>query len=210
MPAAVTDSYATFETYSTIYGKQNASQAVQYAAVLEAVSRYMDWRLGRFFTKDAAAVARVLTPGLDALLGYNGELFTPDIVSVSASGIKVDTDRDGLFTDETAFALTDYQLHPVNAPYGPEPRPYTQIVIPYWSTKSAWEEGYPVEITAVWGWPAVPKAIELACCRLANIWQGEGMWSTRRVTEMGEVLSLSKKASDILDELMAPYGRTEF
>lgn len=204
----VTDSYMPPADYRAHYGKLDGSKDAQIEVVLEATSRYMDWRLNRFFTKDDAAVARVLTPGLDALLGYNGEMFTPDIVSVTS--IKVDEDRDGSFADETAFALGDYQLRPVNAPYGPEPRPYTQILLPYWSTKSEWNEGYPVEITAVWGWPDVPKAIALACGRLANIWFGEGAWATRRINDLGEVMSLSKKASDILDELMTPYARTEF
>lgn len=206
----ISDAYATPTLYRAVKGNTDSANDTVLSDQLIAVSRYMDKRLNRFYTKDVAPVARVGIPGDDWLLKDEWTLFVADIASASGVAIKVDSDLDGSFTDEAAFAAADFQLRPSDAPYGPEPKPYTQIYLTRWGGRSQWTEGYPVEVTAIWGWPAVPKAIEQACVELTAIFRMTSPRATRRMDELGQVLSTSRPAQDIVSELMTVYGRVEF
>jgi hypothetical protein len=89
-----------------------------------------------------------------------------DLVSITT--LKTDADGDGAF--ETTWQAGDYQLlcqdGTPNVNAGPEPRPYQRIraignqVFPtaIWVTGRADR----VQITGVWGWPAVPDRIRRA------------------------------------------------
>jgi hypothetical protein len=206
---SVADSYANAEAYRARIRKTDSGQDSSIEDDLLAVSRYIDRRLNRFFTKDDSPVARVGTPGFDMVLDRDGVLFVDDIASLTGLEIRVDDDRDGLFNDQGLLVSTDYQVRPINAPYGPEPRPWTQIYLVPWGTRRAWFFGYQVQITALWGWPAVPKAIEVGCIHLTSILRLESSRATRTVNELGQVLSTSRQAQDILTELIDAYGRKE-
>lgn len=205
---AVTDSYATAQLYRQYRGQQDPGSDDLIDGVLAAVSRYIDRRLGRHFTKDAAAVAREFWPGVNADLDINGALFVDDITTSAGLVVKIDTDRDGSYADETALLATDYQLLPANAPDGPEPAPYTRIARTPWSTVgTSWLTTSPVQIEAVWGWPAVPEAIKLACCELAGIVMHESPLATNQFTALGDRISASPLARTLLNDLMRVYGR---
>lgn len=155
--AAVTDAYATAAEYRARVGKTGTGDDTLLDLQLGAVSRFLDKRLRRFFTKDAAAVTRVFDG--------NGEvrLWLPDIASSTGLVVKVDLDGDYLFTDETALTLdTDFWLGPPDADKGSEPRPWEYIeVSPNSTLLSCWpDQGRSVQIAAIWGWPAVPNAIK--------------------------------------------------
>ena len=199
----VSDAYATLAMYKSIVGKTSAGDDAIIPDDLMAVSRYLDWKLERFFTKDAAAVARTYLPSV-----YTDSLVVDDIASTAGLTIKVDTNRDGSFTSETAFGASDYQLWPLNAATGPEPKPWTKIVIPPWSTRGNFMPGYMVEVTSVGGFPAIPKAIERMTCHLTGILRVESPRATQRIPEaMDRAFSASPRAIDIIAELMAAYAR---
>ena len=92
---AVTDAYASAATYRALIDKSDTGEDAEILTDLTAVSRWMERKLGRFFTTDASAVKRVYqsTP-------YSNQpksLFIDDLVTVTA--IKADTDDDGTFAD---------------------------------------------------------------------------------------------------------------
>lgn len=199
----VTDAYATAAAYRAIFGANDASGDVALLDDITAVSRYLDWKLERFFTKDTAVVARIYVPEV-----YTDSLYVADIASTSGLLIKVDTNRNGVFTDESAFAATDYQLKPLNADKGSDPRPWNCIYIPPWSSKGNFQPGYQVEVTAIYGFPSVPKAIERAVCHLTGILRLDSPRATARIPEsMDQTFSASKMATSILTELVTAYGR---
>lgn len=221
----VTDAYATAAQYRTIVAKSDAGSDTDVAGDLLALSRWLDKKLGRFFTKDAAAVARVFTlPGslrtalAAAPLGwaesenpwrygvYSRTLSVDDLAAAPTS-VKIDQNGDGLFTDETALAATDYELWPLNAALGPEPSPYTAVVIPVWSTVGGFPAGARVQVTAQWGWPAVPEAIMRATCQITGILRLESPRATQRVSELGEVIGTSRQAQEIVEKLACVYAR---
>ena len=114
--------------------------------VLENVSRKVDDYCNRhFFT-------------LSQTKKFDGDggilLLIPDLISIDASGLKTDDNKDRTF--ETTWATTDYLLLPSNAdPTGGngQSRPYTEIEVDLDAgTEDVWTDGrQTVEIAAQWG-----------------------------------------------------------
>lgn len=218
---ALSDAYCSAATYRTIVAKSDTGSDADILTDLKAISRFLDQKLGRFFTKDAAAVDRVYripqprsAPPLNWCESENPWRYgnvsrllqVDDIADTTGLTIKVDEDRDGSFSDESAWASTDYELLPVNAALEPEPKPYTAISIPEWSSKY-FQAGQRIQVHAIFGWPSVPPAIERATAHLCGILRLESPRATSRVTEMGETLSTSRQAQNIIDELTRNYRR---
>lgn len=135
-----------------------------------AASRWIEGHCERTFWRTLATEARTFAPDnwwVLKLPEYN------DLVSVTS----ILTDPAGDGTYEVAWATTDYQLltgmggDRYNAQAGPERRPYTAV-------KSVGTQRWPwvytipsrsdrVQITGVFGWPAVPRAVKQAAQMLA-------------------------------------------
>jgi len=90
-----------------------------------------------------------------------------DLVSVTT--LKTDAAGDGTY--ETTWAVGDYQLLPLNPAAAPELRPYDKILAvagqTFPSPTGRGRVGL-VEITGVWGWPAIPEAVSQACKLIAT------------------------------------------
>src|SRR3989304_3297059 len=123
---AVSDAYATVAQYKTVFEKTVATEDAEILDDLKAVSRYLDRKLNRFFTVDAASVARTYMPrgaGVPSRSDwaesenpwkYGGliRVLHVDDIANATIGIKIDEDRDGSFADEVALAVADYELLP--------------------------------------------------------------------------------------------------
>lgn len=215
---AVTDPYCTALEYRSGISPQKTddSDDAEILIDLTAITRYLETELGRFFTKDAAAIARSYYPEHSGTINPEAEnpwrnargvrsLYIDDLVSVTS----VLTDEDGDGVVETAWVKdTDYQLYPLNADKGPEPRPYTVLFIPDWSTtRLRWPPGRLVTVTAVWGWPAVPAAIKRATIQLTAILRLESPRATSQINDVGAVLATSGAAQGIVQRLAQNYAR---
>ncbi|MGD9889693.1 MAG: hypothetical protein AB7R89_25780 [Dehalococcoidia bacterium] len=215
----VSEPYAVAVDYRAAVTKSDAAEDAEILADLTAVSRFLDRRLGRFFTKDAADVARVFptphprnaprpgwaeaeNPWLAA--GVARTLFIDDIVS--ATSIIVDEDRDGAF-DDASLGVLDYELLPRNAALGPEPKPYTAIELTDYGSVYAWTPNTRVQITGVWGWPSVPPAIKAATIQLTAILRLESPRATQRVNELDQVIGTSRQAQLIVNDLVRHYRK---
>jgi hypothetical protein len=200
---AVTDAYATAATYRALISKSDTGEDAEILTDLTAVSRYIERRVGRFFTVDAGNTERVYRA--TDLSNEPKSLFIDDLVSVSH--IKVDTNDDGSFSGEDSWATTDYELYPLNAADGPEPQPYTRIFIPSWSTKNLWGQ-HRVEVQGKFGWPAIPAAIERATVHLTGILRLETPRATRQVNiGVNRVEETSRAAQEIVMALIDKYSR---
>lgn len=220
MPAAVTDAYATAAEYYASTGKATLVNETPLETDLLAISRYIDGELSRFFTKDAAPVARIYkTRPRDRTAysdwaesenpwrygGFRRILDVDDLVSVTS--IKIDDNMSGGFADDTALAAGEYELTPLNAARGPEPGPYTAIELTPWGSRFAWPPNARVQITGIWGWPDVPAAIKDACIQLTSILRLESPRARREMTAPGVVLGMSAPAQNIVQDLMSSYSR---
>lgn len=209
---AIGDPYISVEDYRAETGQRAAAgnDAVLLRQLL-GVSRYIDDRLGfpGGFNKDATATTRLYVPE------YNGYGSAPTVLDIEAvadltgAAVTIDTDGDGSFADETALASTEYRFLPLNAATGPEPRPYRQLEVTSWGSQGAWPVGRLVRVSAIHGWPAVPNRIVIATVELTRLLRTEGMRATLRINEAtGDVLTLSRRAQSIIDELIAYFHPT--
>ena len=187
---ALTDAYATAAEYRGVIDKTDTKDDTEILSDLKAISRYLEGKLGRFFNKDASAVARIyMAPSTTRTLWVTD-------MSEAPVTVKFDYDGDGVY--ETA--TTNYKLLPFNAPVEPEPQPYTRIYF-----DSHLSKGQMVEITAKYGWPAVPEAIKKATIHLTAILRLETPRATRRIQELGETIEASTDAQSIIRQLTDNY-----
>ena len=118
---------------------------------------------------------------------------------------------DGLFSDETALASTDFKVWPPNALLGPEQNPYTALWITPWGDEGTWPDGLWVEIDAQWGWPAIPQAIIQATIHITAVLRLETAWATQSLqTEFSAAIQASPEAQTLLARLAGPYRRNSF
>jgi hypothetical protein len=202
---AVTDGYATAAEYRARVTKTDAGDDTDIDEQLVAVARYIDQKLGRFFTKDAAA------DQVRIIHGYGGSILTvPDLSAAPETGkVKVDTTGDGVY-DTTLVINDDYFVGPVNAALGPEPKPYTFLEIdPNSALISSWPtRRRSVEITAAWGWPAVPNALReasVAICRQVRDLQESGVLASIQVIDA--VVVQSRDLARLVKDLKVQYTR---
>ena len=93
---------------------------------------------------------------------------TDDIVSVTT----LKTSEDGVNYD-TTWAVSDFQLEPLNGVTAGLTQPYTRIraigdyLFPIWSVTGTYSNFAGVQIQGVFGWSAVPVAVKQACILLA-------------------------------------------
>lgn len=129
-------------------------------AALTAVSRSIDSTCNRRF--DRVTETRTYQANGYYLLDID------DLVSLTT--LAADNAGDGTF--ETTWAATDFQLLPYNVNVGPQVQPYNQIqavgslTFPQ-SYCHQLARANRVQITGVWGWPAVPDPVKQAAAILA-------------------------------------------
>lgn len=132
--------------------------------IVSAVSRWIDGYCGRQFGLEPAT-ARTYQPTSPYVLDIG------DVGDQTGFLVKTDPAGDGVY--EITWAATDWQLLPVNAPTdGPEAAPWTEL-------KAVGAQLFPVvygtltrcdrvQVTAAWGWPAIPDPVTQACVMQAS------------------------------------------
>ena len=155
------NSYVTLDVFksSGVLNITGTGDDARLLALLESVSRLIDRYCNRHFYV------------LSATRKFDGDgtqsLLLPDLVSVDASGLKTDDNKDRTF--ETTWAATDYLLLPSNADpataMNPQSRPYSRLEVDTDAgTKADWPAGrQTVQIAGQWGyWRHLKRASETA------------------------------------------------
>lgn len=156
---AITNGYCTLaEVKAALRLTDNADDTLIERAI-EGASRRIDGYCGRWFYKTPSTAVKLYSRDLYALM-------VQDIANTTVT-IKTDDDADGTF--ETTWTQgIDYQLEP------------TAVILsgfPYYRIVAIGAKTFPVEIaepippqievTAQWGWNAVPHDVREACILLA-------------------------------------------
>lgn len=129
---------------------------VQIGLAIAAASRSIDAHTHRQFGLVDAPEARAYTARFDgARLRWHAEI--DDLMTTTGLSVAVDTAADETY----AGVVTMYALRPVNAPQ--TARPYTELVFRPGSSVQPTGLEAGVEVTARWGWTAVPDAVKQAC-----------------------------------------------
>ena len=128
---------------------------------IESASRAIDGHTHRnFFVAGTVATARVFA-------ATNSDfVWVDDFASTSGFALATSDNLDAVYS--TTWGTADYQLEPLNGVSDGVSWPYTRIRstgnkgLPYGSSLAG------VQVTARWGWSAVPTAIKQACIILAG------------------------------------------
>lgn len=184
----VTNGYITLANLKTYLKIDDSVEDALLEQIIESASRSIDRIANRRFYLDAQASARTYRP--------IGNLRVQVDDFGSTTGLVVKTDPDSTGTYGTTFTLNqDYIVEPTNALA--KGRPYTTITIVGPTAFSLPVNYWPqVQVTARWGWPAVPDDIEQATYILsADLY--------KRKDSIGGVLGLSELGAI----RMSPLGR---
>jgi len=209
---ALTDAYASVAQYRAVAGNTDRGAEDAIRRDLRAVARMLDRRLRRHFNREATATEhRYIAPMLDAREPEQAILFVDDIASTAGLVIKIDTDNDGVVSDEDALAATDYQLFPLNAATGPEPAPWTSIRLTPSGDYAKFPRGVLVSVTAIHGWPtATPPALTSANIELTRILRLEGPRGLNTANAgLEQIEALTVEARRIVSELVRDYQKVE-
>lgn len=155
------NAYATLAQMDAEIGITDQLGAGNRQLALDAASRQIDKHCGlpHGFWQDATVTTREF---------YSDDSQTvciPDGIStLTGLIVKSDTNDDGLFAT-TLTITTHFILQPVNAADAYPVQPWTDILVVndnYWFTTSSY--GRPnVQVTAKFGWPAIPDDVNKAC-----------------------------------------------
>jgi hypothetical protein len=157
--------YATVDALKSRLGITDTADDVELHGACYAASRWVEQFCQRLFYRSATGTARTFV-AQDWWTVKFPEF--SDVVSVSA--LATDDAGDGTF--ETTWSASDYQLLPNNPSAAPETRPYTSVravagrTFPLPWGMAAREDR--VQITGVYGWPAVPVAVKQAALIVAS------------------------------------------
>jgi hypothetical protein len=156
---AIVNGYCTLTPLKAAIGIADTTDDTPLEDAVEAASRQIDGYCGkgRKFWQDSTVVARYY-------YGCGNVVYVDDISTATGLLVKVDQDDDGTF--ETSLTInTDFKLHPLNAAAEWPVRPWTRILLlnntltsftPLTSGRAN------VEVTAKFGWSAIPDAVERA------------------------------------------------
>lgn len=161
----VTNVYATVAQLREHFGDSGSTLTTALLErALNATSRAIDKHCGRRFWIDSAVATRVYRP-------EDGDLaFVDDIATTTGLIVKTDSVGDGTYA--TTWASTDYELQPLNADANGQAYCWTRIgaVDRYLFPTSG--KVAPLQVTAKFGWSAIPDEVEQACIlRAASIFK---------------------------------------
>jgi hypothetical protein len=156
---ALGDPYATQSELKGYMGDSESTDNAKYDDALSAASRGIDHYCQRQFNKTTSATARVYYPANCRYVEVDDFHTITDLV------VKYDTGDAGTYA--TTVTSANYQLLPLNGiVQGESGWPYNAfkfqaLDVPVATVRPS------VQITAQWGWNAVPGPVKQACLLLA-------------------------------------------
>lgn len=199
----ITNGYLTEAEAVAATGVNATADRAVLGEQVEAVSRMIDDICGRSFYQTASQ-ARVFEADCARELEFGP---FNDVVSVSS--LKVDQDGDGVF--ETTISSSDYQLGELNAAV--QGWPYEELCLLNSATfplyAASGREGL-VQITGVYGWPAVPSGVKAAARLLLNelVKLKDAPFGVAGATDVGVAYvrsNLPARVPDLLDRYIHPH-----
>ena len=153
---AITNGYTTLAAVKAALRISDSTDDTLIENSVDAASRLIDGYCMRNFYSVGTATRLFTAPD---------PLYCPvDDIAGTAITIQTSTQADGIF--DVTFTVTDYQLEPLNANLDGIHWAFDRIRavgdFAFPMVSASFGEQALVKVTAVFGWPAVPKAIEQA------------------------------------------------
>jgi len=211
----ISNGYTDQATFKSYMGLTVTTYDTFIDQTITAASRAIDNYCQRRFWLDTNPVARTFEPQGLLTLDLNDDRDNPLGAEIGdTTGLTIATDPGGTGTFSVTWAATDYQLLPQNAAYAfPEPRPWTSVravgtkTFP-WLVNTWLTHLNRVQITAKWGWPAIPATVTQACLiKSARLFHRKD--SPQGVAGFGEfgVVRISQKDDPDVCSMLDPYRR---
>ena len=191
---AITNGYTTLIALKSRLGNVPDNLDDRLENSIEAASREIDGLCNRRFYP--VTETRTFTAEWPDLLEID------DLTTLTT----LTTDDQGLRTYSTTWTANDYDLEPANnAAYS---HPYTSIRLNPNTSLSFPTQRRGVRITGVWGWPAIPEAIEAACLLIAvRLHQSsKAPFGTAGTVQEGAV-QYTPRVDPHVRQLLDPYRR---
>ena len=191
----ITNGYCTLAELKEILRILDTVDDELLEARINEASRVIDQHCNRRFYADATASARLFT-SIDG-----NTIFVDDISSTTGLVVKSDSAGDGTYA--TTIAATDFQAEPLNAIVKGDP--ITSIAARVTGAFSTTTVPAGCQVTARWGWPAVPDPVHSACLILAGrlVKRGDSLLG---VAGFGELGAITVRAIDPdVERMLRPY-----
>jgi hypothetical protein len=209
----VTSLYTDLPAMRERLGINNANNDVTLTAAITAATRAIEGHCNQRFWLDTTLTARTFTPNTIQRLDLISAGDRTGIGDRTGLIVKTDNAGDGVY--EQTWAATDYQLLPVDAPYAsPEAKPWTSIravgalTFP-WMVNTFLTRLDRIQVTALWGWPAVPAAVTEACkLKAARLFmRKDSPQGVAGLDSFGPVRITNREDPDVV-ALLSEYQRT--
>ncbi|KPI09930.1 Bacteriophage QLRG family DNA packaging [Actinobacteria bacterium OV450] len=194
---ALGDNYATLAELKTRLSIEDTNDDTTLTQALAAASRAIEKSCRRQFNKAGSVTARSFSPVTTYYAAVNDMWTTTGLI------VKTDDDDDGTF-ETTWTSGVDYELRPLDGVRDGLPG------WPYWQIIAVGVKDFPflrraaLQVSADWGWAAVPAPVKEACLILA-----EEIWKTKDapfgVAGFGEFGSIRVRANPKVAALLADY-----
>lgn len=197
---ALGDSYATLTDLKARLDIADTDDDDRLTAALAVASREIETYCDRQFNDAGSASARTFEP----LTAYR--LLVDDFSTTTGLVIATDTDDDGAY--DTTWTSSDYDLEPAaGQTLGQSAWPYSRIhAVGDYTYPRCGRRRRTVQVTARWGWSAVPSGVAEACLiAAAELFKaGDAPFGIAGYGEFGPVrLRMNSRAM----QLLAPYRR---
>lgn len=205
---ALTNAYATVEQLAADLGADTLRDIAKMELAINAASRQIDnhtgWTHG-FWQDPSVVVQTYYADDWRVLIVEEGISTTTGLI------VKTDTDNDGAF--ETTLTLnSNFLLFPLNAASEWPVQPYTEIHLVdltgfYFPI---WYNGRPgIQVTAKFGWPAVPDDVTKACLiQAAQLFKStDAVFGGVQLGLDGSVLRMRSGLNPMAAALLAGYQR---
>jgi hypothetical protein len=177
---------------------------VQLSMAITAASRAIDHACHRQFGQLAAVEARYYTARWDR----EGIRWVVDVDDyMTTTGLVVTIDLNGLNSYDYTVSSSYLLPRPANAVA--KQRPYTQLAIHRLSAIQPYGWPEQVEVTARWGWTAVPSAVKQACLLQASrfLSRRDSPYGIAGSPSEGSEMRLLARLDPDVAVVMAPYRR---
>lgn len=158
---ALGDSYATLAQLKAHLGITDAIDDTLLTNALASTSRGIELVCGRVFNDAGSASAREYPPQTGR------KVYTDDFHTTTGLVVATDADANGVY--ETVWTSAQYRAGPLNGVVGGQPGwPFYRLRAAVGSSFTLYEGDCLVQVTARWGWAAVPDPIRQACLVVAS------------------------------------------
>lgn len=195
--------YATAAQLKSYVGIREANlDEAEIALAITASSRAIDRACNRQFGLVDAVEDRYYTPRWDKRL-CRWVIEIDDLMTTTGLLVNADLDDDATYDD----TIDQYALKPVNS--APKGRPWTQLVVHPTSSVLPTNRQDSVEVTARFGWTAVPDAITQACLLQASrvFKRKEAPFGVAGSPDNNSEMRLLAKVDPDVEVIIGPYKR---